>query len=1092
MNWPKIKELREWRGAEWSRFLEWRRFVQWLGEGKGLFPLSLILISAAVFTYFAVCAITDPYPRQYALDYGPAQRIEPSQGTPSGYFRKTLYLPQLAELAWLQVSGTDTLNVYVNGTLLSIPTSTGAPTVPTYTGTLYSANFDIKPYLIHGKNVIAIYVPRMTFPGAAQLVVRGAYKLVGKPLTEFYSDGSWKASGTPDGVLRGVLWYDRNLNDEMWASAKIATSREWFSLIQPVSFDPRVLALEPEGNWIGPTDTGWRDVVFQTTIDRGIGDGVTWLQLAASGSYTVTINNRLITFLDSTAPSTAKPLLNAFDVTQWLHPGGNTLSVRVRQDQGAVALFATGFTERWNGTLRMFGTDKNWRELPSSISEPLSPAMKARELGTYGMSPWGFLPQTLGLLPDLPTDDMRVAWDWGWTAIGVTLLVFGAWYLFCLQTSRDREISFTDMLAADALLHLPVLLLAGAMWLLSCDARFMPDWCFQPFWFFMLVAAWLGVRAWHFCPPRWDAMKPVQQRLLTSWETLPERAAQTVSPAKMRAYQQYAVSNWLWIAGGLIVFIGFVLRAWNLTTIAIDHDEMVIVDFSKGWFTSAFPHLKNGGFFHPMETYELTSIPMALSMLFFGQNEFAYRLPALIFGTLSVGLIGWIGLRLMDWRVGLVSALFAALMPMMIGWSQNAFYPAQTQFFGLVTILLFYEAIRRQPYDNRLLTFASVAFVMTCFSWEPSGFLLVALFFGLVAVEWGQWGWIKNLHLWRCTYLVLFIVGVQLCYRQIILLPYLGIAKTLNSVTTPSLVFLDPKIYDPYVYFRYFLLQENYFLLTLIFAIGFFFCWRHRGIRYLGVLLFVLFNCYTHFLPVTAPRYTYMYQPYLILTAVGICFVCWDRIRQFADSLPFDWTKGIGRGVAVASLALLFLGTNGFFLKTYRLSVNPPAPVEKARLDVYKYDYRGACRYVADHMAADDGAIVWATHVFRHYTGRDALFTPESTLSMYVIYDGTLARPHYTDIFTGTEALRSLNELREARAHYRRLWIMAVPYSVFKTTVSQDISAYLKTESQTVFESYDAQVMLLNGVPPPSTKFSLTQANLSNMVNNKPDQQGAH
>src|SRR5260370_39515564 len=97
-------------------------------------------------------------------------------------------------------------------------------------------------------------------------------------------------------------------------------------------------------------------------------------------------------------------------------------------------------------------------------------------------------------------------------------------------------------------------------------------------------------------------------------------------------------------------------------------------------------------------------------------------------GTLCIGIIALMGRRLFNWRVGLFAAFVYACMPVDIRWAQNAFYLSQCQFMSILTIWLFYEAIRVRPLHRRYLTAASVAFCLTYLYCEGRRFLRPAFF----------------------------------------------------------------------------------------------------------------------------------------------------------------------------------------------------------------------------------------------------------------------------------------------------------------------------------------------------------------------------
>ena len=158
-------------------------------------------------------------------------------------------------------------------------------------------------------------------------------------------------------------------------------------------------------------------------------------------------------------------------------------------------------------------------------------------------------------------------------------------------------------------------------------------------------------------------------------------------------------------------------------------------------------------------------------------------------GTLSIGIIALMGRRLFNWRVGLFAAFVYACMPLNIRWAQNAFYLSQLQFMSILTIWLFYEAIRVRPLCRKYLTAASVTFCLTYLSWEGSGFLLPAFFIALIVARWGEWWWLKEFHLYRCLFFMAVVVVAQYCSRTIAGIPYLMVGSGLSNVAGPSLFF---------------------------------------------------------------------------------------------------------------------------------------------------------------------------------------------------------------------------------------------------------------------------------------------------------------
>src|SRR5204863_7113333 len=127
----------------------------------------------------------------------------------------------------------------------------------------------------------------------------------------------------------------------------------------------------------------------------------------------------------------------------------------------------------------------------------------------------------------------------------------------------------------------------------------------------------------------------------------------------------------------LIMFLGLGLRYHNLGYMSFDHDEMGVITKSKGIYTLGIPYTSYAGGVRWMTTYEAIPYPLALSGLFFGYSEWSMRLPACLFGTLTICVIGLMCRRLFDWRTGLFAAFVYACLPLNIRWAQNAFYLSQ-------------------------------------------------------------------------------------------------------------------------------------------------------------------------------------------------------------------------------------------------------------------------------------------------------------------------------------------------------------------------------------------------------------------------------
>ncbi|HEY1377893.1 MAG TPA: HEAT repeat domain-containing protein [Gemmataceae bacterium] len=122
----------------------------------------------------------------------------------SRYFRRAFAVGRFADDATLDITADNAFTVWVNGTKVG----SGDDWKKVY-------RFDVKPYIVDGKNVIAVEAQH-TRPGPAGLMVRLGYVPNGQSRLAVFSDGSWKAS---DAAPAG--WEAIKFDDANWAHAKV-------------------------------------------------------------------------------------------------------------------------------------------------------------------------------------------------------------------------------------------------------------------------------------------------------------------------------------------------------------------------------------------------------------------------------------------------------------------------------------------------------------------------------------------------------------------------------------------------------------------------------------------------------------------------------------------------------------------------------------------------------------------------------------------------------------------------------------------------------------------------------------------------------
>jgi 4-amino-4-deoxy-L-arabinose transferase-like glycosyltransferase len=1050
-------------------------------------------------TYFS------PKQRQYQLDFGDAQWIEAPEVAPIGYFRKEVFLSVPPAQAWIEVAATDQYDVFVNGRVVG-----NGSALKTRVAGIY----DIKRHLKIGTNVIAVSSSRTSYPDSAQVLVRVFIKEPSGKVTSLISDEHWRASSHKGIVEGSEEWNSPLVDEQVWPNARRSAINGQAVSIAWVDTNPLLLQLPTSGSWIMAENAG-TEAVFSTSINAEHARQETWIQVASSGDVDLLVNGHLITSAipssatgkalphlaapsASASPSpeetqtgasaqaieapakanaTASPSekseetqpgvgdqslqtpvktaahlflpadLSAYDISYWIKKGPNTIVAAVRTQHLPATLFATGFLVRDDGSTERFETSSAWQIGDQSVANRPAESQRPIELGKDGVAPWGYLKQDLARPID-HSDFATVARSC--MVISLTAIAVVALWLAvsALATARRRE-PLAHAMARDALFHGPILVGLALLLLPNYDLRFPANWSFQPKFVIAAILALLAIRLLH---------------LLTNG-----RAALDLRSRVTRLRDTDFRTALPYLVLAAIMLLGFCLRYHNLAYMSFDHDEMGLINKSKGIFKLGFPYIVYAGEIRWITTYELVPYAQALSALFFGYSEWSMRLPNCIMGTLSIGVLALMGRRLFNWRVGLFTAFVYACTPLYIRWAQNAFYPSQCQFFTLLTMWLFYEAIRVRPLRRGFLTAAAVVFCLTYLSWEGSGFLLPAFMIGLLVVRPFEWWWLKEFHLYRCLFFMGAVVVAQYCSRTIAGDQYLMLGSGLSNVAGPSLFFLTPA-YTPAFYIDKLWLSENHVFFTIMIFLGLPFCWRQRGFRYVFTVLVVLWFLHTNFLAALSPRYCFYYQPLVILAGTAAAITLYDRLVSLAHRAgDATGARIAAHATGLAVLILLFLQSNESVMKEYTLSSKGDAPTLMTRMNTYKYDYRGAALYVKNHFRPGDLILPGIPHVFAWYAGMPGDYTMNTLMGTKVGYNQLLPEQRFIDKFAGLPVVRNVTEMREVMNPAHRTWVVFAPYANFEKLESPSVLDYLHQIGNVKFESYRAKVMLVESAPQPKT-----------------------
>jgi hypothetical protein len=505
---------------------------------------------------------------------------------------------------------------------------------------------------------------------------------------------------------------------------------------------------------------------------------------------------------------------------------------------------------------------------------------------------------------------------------------------------------------------------------------------------------------------------------------------------------------------------GAFFRLHNLDTQSLYHDEVHMVSYVQGLLEKGYPYKMIGPIERPLATYELAPYPIALSVMLLGMSDFALRLPAALFGIMTIPLIFFVGQQVFDRRVGLLAAAVYTFCPQALIWAQYLWHPQQTQFLALLTSYLFYQAIRYKPISAQYLYPATAAFVATYLSWEGAGFLLPAMGLGVAVVKGKDLSWLRDKHLWASVGLVSLAVGLQLVRRTLLQVQYLVIGQGLSDVGIPTLYFLDP-MYDPIFYVKNFLWLENNVVLMLLVVIMLPLLYKHSSFAYYCTLLFSVIFLMTNTLSNSAIRYVYYLQPFLIIAASAAVFFVADYAGGIVSSGHFIISRSIQIIVMVGFFISINLGSS-LFLKLYRLSNFAYPSGVHTRNNVYYIDYRTASSYVKSNYQKNDLVIAVVADTLTYYTSMESQFFFQDYTMRQVFYDPSEQSSRYLERIVGNPVITNFTDMKEGMSNYKRIWIISAPDSIFSRMTSPEVRRFINQWGGAVYESYNSKVYLLS------------------------------
>ncbi len=194
-----------------------------------------------------------------------------------------------------------------------------------------------------------------------------------------------------------------------------------------------------------------------------------------------------------------------------------------------------------------------------------------------------------------------------------------------------------------------------------------------------------------------------------------------------------------WLVGWLVVVA--VVSTWTLGGYPlVEPDEGRNAEVARemaGTGDFVLPHLNGLPYLDKPVVFFAAG---AASIEVLGANEFAARLPSMLFALATVALVGWFGMILFGAEAGLVAALAALTAPLTVAFSHIVIMDSTLSFFVVLAIVSFHQAVerRRETSGGRWLPWTLVAWAAVGIGVLTKGPVALAVPL-LVATPYGLW-----------------------------------------------------------------------------------------------------------------------------------------------------------------------------------------------------------------------------------------------------------------------------------------------------------------------------------------------------------------
>ncbi|MEP0357649.1 glycosyltransferase family 39 protein [Paraglaciecola sp.] len=984
--------------------------------------LSLVLFGVVIVAFSYIKSADQGNPR-FTLSWGQSQWITSQDPSPVGYFRASVELDSKASRAQLQMAATDEFALYVNGFLVEEKIQKSM---------LATGVFDITTLLNVGENIIAVKVKRSTYPAIVGL----RYELValdevGRKST-YLSTQKDKASHLLPQQNSSLNWYSHELDDAEWLNAKPWQGSYDVSM---VGFDPNLLmSIDVPETLLISSPQSWR-VSTKTEFEYKVTENAqVWVAIASDSPYEVSVNGVSL----GVFPVNDRKL-NLKSIHAKLLDGNNQLNIDFLNSGNSVLAAGGVIIDSAKSTDTIY-LDKNWSYTQSSGStiDAITDLKSVNVSSNVKVAKSSVSPDYFFVV-----DDSFVAPNLIQKAPWLLLLKFVAIALFLSLIFKVLGLSVKEQIEATVLANLIALLCLLCAWFMAQDVRFDARQIFSDGALDLVLVIWTLL---------------VSISMTDQWRVKDQNDTIKLTTAVTQSLNLNHLTYWVLAISAII--LTFVMRFDGLDLRALTVDEATIAGFARGVIERGYPYLMVGGMEVELATYELVPYFLAASIKVFGYGDFALRFPALLFSTLTCGAIIYCGSMWFGRLSGLVAGLLFAVSPWAIYWGQNCFHPAQTQFFNLIALIVFYRLLKSDQISIKLAALSACMFAFSYLSWEGAGLVLPIMAIVAIFIRWRQWQWFMQMNLWIAALLILFVIAFQGIRRMLLQSPFVMVGFGKSDLATPKLTFTESS-YEPWYYLQNFFFIESHFALSLFFIIGFILIFYDKKLSFVVLFVLMAYLSLTNLLGYYNAHYFYFVLPAFLIAVSAIFVKLLMVIQSFSSRQGLLIHRAQGAFVGMLMAFVLFIPASSGVLHLYKLMSNS---IDGLRVDyrgnLAGMDGRGVSNALRKYKREGDLVLTSIPLVTEHYVEDKGDYFVQTITDRKVVYDTVKKSPYYVDKFVGNPVLRSKQELQDVLQRNDRVFFVAAPVNGLTRIIDEETLDFINQNMRVIEESYDSRLYI--------------------------------